>query len=750
VSRLWRAVVLAAGLWACLAVMTRLDPLPQGLRAEYYRNATWTPPIAVARVDRRPSAKRFLDYWDGRPPDAFSASWTGSLFALRGGTYEIATESDDGSFVFVDGRLVVDNGGHHPRRRVSGTIDLVRGPHTLLILYDQDGGELAFEFSWGRNGAPLTPVPAWALWGRKAGSFARVIPSLVLHGTYESVSFAALALFFVASFATAYTRVRAALVRDGLWRDMRWILALSLVLNVAGIWWGLPSMWAAIETVPVYVLAAFSMQFSHGWYELYPPMQYYLLSLVSSPILLLHSMDVLSYYTPAGLTLLILSYRLLSIMFSVGTVAAVAFAGRLAFGKRAAVLASGFAALGATFVYYAKTANVDMPYVFWYSVSLVFLIRLLQESRVRDYVLFSVTATLAVATKDQAYALYLTVPVIVVYELWRQKRREGASWPLVRAFTDRRIVAAVFAAIGTFVVVFNLIFNFDGFVMHVRATTDAAALYGVFDSTLAGHWQLLMVTIRLVRDSLGWPFFVAALAGIIIGFLTPAYRRTTVWLSAGIPAYYLGLIEIVRYNYDRFMLPICVLLSIFGGLAFDRLLSATAAGLRWRRTLVAAAFAYSFLYASTVDVLMVGDSRYAVGRWMAAHIDRNIVVGVLGLHEYLPALEDYHVTDITTIDELRAEQPRFFLLNADYVHAADPDTDFARLASAVQSGQLGYHLRLRYRRKTALSLLPGAHPDLVGERRDAPVFSILRNVNPTIEVFEAQERGPPRGELSDR
>ena len=313
-------------------------------------------------------------------------------------------------------------------------------------------------------------------------------------------------------------------------------------------------MWAAIETVPVYVLAAFSMQFSHGWYELYPPMQYYLLSLVSSPILLLHSMDVLSYYTPAGLTLLILSYRLLSIMFSVGTVAAVAFAGRLAFGKRAAVLASGFAALGATFVYYAKTANVDMPYVFWYSVSLVFLIRLLQESRVRDYVLFSVTATLAVATKDQAYALYLTVPVIVVYELWRQKRREGASWPLVRAFTDRRIVAAVFAAIGTFVVVFNLIFNFDGFVMHVRATTDAAALYGVFDSTLAGHWQLLMVTIRLVRDSLGWPFFVAALAGIIIGFLTPAYRRTTVWLSAGIPAYYLGLIEIVRYNYDRFML----------------------------------------------------------------------------------------------------------------------------------------------------------------------------------------------------
>jgi hypothetical protein len=122
----------------------------------------------------------------------------------------------------------------------------------------------------------------------------------------------------------------------------------------------------------------------------------------------------------------------------------------------------------------------------------------------------------------------------------------------------------------------------------------------------------------------------------------------------------------------------------------------------------------------------------------------------MGLREYLPKLEDYHVTDIATVEELRGERPRFFILNADYVQAADSGTDFARLASAVQSGQLGYHLRLRYRRKTPLSLLPWPHPDLVGDRRDAPVFSILRNVNPTIEVYEAQERGPPRGESNDR
>ena len=44
----------------------------------------------------------------------------------------------------------------------------------------------------------------------------------------------------------------------------------------------------------------------------------------------------------------------------------------------------------------------------------------------------------------------------------------------------------------------------------------------------------------------------------------------------------------------------------------------------------------------------------------------------MGLHEYLPTLEDYHVTDIATVDELQTEQPRYFVLNADYVRAADP------------------------------------------------------------------------------
>jgi hypothetical protein len=53
------------------------------------------------------------------------------------------------------------------------------------------------------------------------------------------------------------------------------------------------------------------------------------------------------------------------------------------------------------------------------------------------------------------------------------------------------------------------------------------------------------------------------------------------------------------------------------GSALDRLLSLPPAR-RWATAAVGAAFGYTLLYAATVDVLMVGDSRYAAERWMRA------------------------------------------------------------------------------------------------------------------------------------
>jgi hypothetical protein len=747
-TRLLRVVVIATLVTAVIGMVKRLDPLQQGLRAEYFPNAAWASPHVVSRVERRPSSDSFVGAWRGSPPDAFSVAWTGAVIAPQPGTYTFATVSDDGSSVYVDRRLVVDNGGHHSALTAAGSIELSRGAHTLLVLYAQEGGAYAFDLLWGRDGSRLEAVPAWALWGRRAGSLARVIPSLILTYALEVAVPTWLAILAVAGGIATWTRLRGMLESAGVWRELRWILGGSVLLNLAGIWWGLPGLWAAIETTPVFVLYGLSQRFSHGWFEAYPPLHYYLLAIAGGPFLLLQSLGLVSIYTSRGAEVLLGIYRLVSIAAAAGTVVATCLIGVSAFGRRAGVFAAAIVALMAPFLYYAKTANVDVPYLFWFALSLVFYVRLLQESRLRDYVLFAATATCAICTKDQAYALYLTIAPVIVYESWRANRRAGVAHPLRTAILDRRLAAAAITAAVLFVAVCNLVFNSDGFLSHVRSITGAAAHYNVFDPTLAGRWQLLRLTVHLIVVSMGWPLFVAGVAGVVIGALAPRLRRATIWLAIVIPAYHVGLINVVLYNYDRFMMPVCLILAVFGGLAIDTFLSRGANGFpsgRWRAAAVAAAFAYSLLYAATVDVLMVADSRYTVERWINAHLGENDGLGVSGLHEYVPRLEGFKYADISTVEELRRERPAFFILNADYVRAADPNTEWAGLISGLQHESLGYRLAFRYRRSSPWPWLPAGHPDLVGPRKETLVFSVLRNINPTIEVFERAEREPPGG-----
>jgi 4-amino-4-deoxy-L-arabinose transferase-like glycosyltransferase len=57
-----------------------------------------------------------------------------------------------------------------------------------------------------------------------------------------------------------------------------------------------------------------------------------------------------------------------SVAAGVGTVAATCAAGARAFGRRQGLWAAGIMALTTPFLYYAKTANPDVPYLFWFAV----------------------------------------------------------------------------------------------------------------------------------------------------------------------------------------------------------------------------------------------------------------------------------------------------------------------------------------------------------------------------------------------
>jgi hypothetical protein len=540
--------------------------------------------------------------------------------------------------------------------------------------------------------------------------------------------------------------IRRMLERDGTWPTMRWILAGSMCLSVAGIWWGLPADWVAIELTPSMVLKALSQHFSHGWADPYPPLHFYVLSVAISPMLLLEALNRVDLMDPASYAAMALMSRFISVVLALGIVLATCRCGVRLFGARAGVWAAGIFTLVAPFLYYSKTANVDVPYLFWASLSLLCYLRILeshqhaQRPRTWDYVGFAATATLSVCTKDQAYGLFALAPLVIVYEHWRANRRDRTSHPIVGAIVNGPMIAAALTAVVLFALIHNLLFNSSGFVEHVRFITGpGSVLYRAFPRTLGGHVQLLGRTIFLIQVSFGWPFFLLAIAGLLIGLFTRRLRRASLWLLVPAVSYYAAFINVILYDYDRFVLPICLVLAVFGGLAIDRALAWSATRRRWVAAAVGAAFAYTVLYASAVDVLMMGDSRYASQRWLAARVRPGDLIGHVFDPEQLPRLDGYRHTDVTTIAELQTDTPAFYVLNADYARAVppnEPETPTRRLVEGLQGETLGYHLVYRFRRPAPWPWLPAGHPDLFGPREEFEVLSTLHNINPMIEIFQ--------------
>jgi len=72
-------------------------------------------------------------------PD-FGAEMTGYLLVSSDATYAFTLDSDDGSLLFIDDSLAVDNGGAHAPRVVTGSVFLTAGLHPFTVQFFEDFG----------------------------------------------------------------------------------------------------------------------------------------------------------------------------------------------------------------------------------------------------------------------------------------------------------------------------------------------------------------------------------------------------------------------------------------------------------------------------------------------------------------------------------------------------------------------------------------------------------------------------------
>jgi len=76
------------------------------------------------------------------------------------GMYDFYTTSDDGSILFIDDELVVDNDGNHGMEEREGKAHLEKGMHKIKLMYYDSSGDNGLNVHFNITGQKKMPIPA--------------------------------------------------------------------------------------------------------------------------------------------------------------------------------------------------------------------------------------------------------------------------------------------------------------------------------------------------------------------------------------------------------------------------------------------------------------------------------------------------------------------------------------------------------------------------------------------------------------
>ena len=98
--------------------------------------------------DKRWPAAETLNVWGtgGINNDFFVRIHT-PFYVAQEGSYRFRTYNDDGVFLLIDGRTVIEDSGIHPEQIFTGDVSLTVGNHDLELYFFEYGGEASLEFS---------------------------------------------------------------------------------------------------------------------------------------------------------------------------------------------------------------------------------------------------------------------------------------------------------------------------------------------------------------------------------------------------------------------------------------------------------------------------------------------------------------------------------------------------------------------------------------------------------------------------
>lgn len=416
---------------------------------------------------------------------------------------------------------------------------------------------------------------------------------------------------------------------------------LALALYTPGISWGVPQgtpgrtqPWGPDEIAPMGPLhwAHGLLTGGEGGSAKYPLFHYLLLAGAYVPYLLfqlvtgnLANPNAVYPYgfvnAPAALQSLVLIARAVSLLMGAGTVVVAYFTGKALWDRTTGILTGALVLLMYPMFYYAKMSNVDVPALFWTSLVLLLSAHVLHDGwTIRRAMGMGLFAALAIATKDQSFAILVLLPLgLLPFHLRAVERKGWATfWTYSKAPLIGFLVSAAFYAVASGLAVRPAAFSRHlDFILYAVVKGLPSFWYFRYSADLVGYLGLAWECLQQVADSLGWPFFLAACVGILHCVIRD---RSKLVLLLTFPVLFLGVIFPVRHTAIRFMLPVAFVLACFAARALAAGLQSPRASLRAAAMVtILAGSGFALARAADLTYLMWNDPRYTASAWLEAY-----------------------------------------------------------------------------------------------------------------------------------
>jgi PA14 domain/Dolichyl-phosphate-mannose-protein mannosyltransferase len=669
-------------------------PAP-GLRGRYFATPDWSGEPILERVDTRISTETLATpELAGRR--VFSVEWTGSLIVNRQGIYHFATKSDDGTWLWIGGELVIDNGGTHPVRNVGSERTLGRGLYPFTLRYSQTGGD--YFLLVGQTDA--------------RGVVSHPAPLIAEQMTYRRLRLLQLwplglvAMWYVAAGVVVAGGTRwlscelpsvAEILRIWADRPLRIIVILGALACAAHIGHGVPAVpsFSSDELEPLDTLVASEAGFRH-WNLRWPPLHALLLAGLLQPFAWARSLFGLSLTDPITTACMFMATRGFSVLLIALTLMFTFDGTRLLFGKRAGYFAATLLACSPVLVFFGSFGNLDTPHLFWVTFTFWTWLKLLQNRDLHWFAVFGFAVGCSIASKDQAFGYYVAAPIALVALVARERGgRDVRTW--VAALADRRLIAVALATLAALALGHLLPWRFDRFMTRFAVMTGPASEpFQLFEPTLDGHIELFTTTAKLVVWAAGVPLAIAAAGGVVMMLLSGRYRLL-LGMSIPVLTYYAAFLSVILYVYDRFLVGWLPIAAACGGMFL-------ASAQRWRagpvavgRMVVIATLGAGILNAVGMNLVFYQDPRFAAWDWLRTNLPCGSSVGVTFNRSYIPPLDCFDVWPLRggTVDAM-VRRPQYLVFNEAYAKRLNASPSGSVFLWRLSAGQFGYERIARF------------------------------------------------------